>query len=119
MFETFNKKTKIVATVGPASRNKETLVELIKAGANVFRMNFSHGSHEDHQKVVQMVAEINTDLGTHVALLQDLQGPKIRVNKVENDGVVIKEGEGLIITTDEFMEFIASARDKVLSEIMD
>ena len=103
MIETFQKKTKIVATVGPASRNKETLIELIKAGANVFRLNFSHGSHEDHQKVIEMMAEINTEMGTHVALLQDLQGPKIRVNKVENDGVEIHEGEQLIITTEEIV----------------
>ena len=103
MFETFNKKTKIVATVGPASRNKETLISLIKAGANVFRMNFSHGSHDDHRKVVEMVAEINTELGTHIALLQDLQGPKIRVDEVENGAVEILEGEQLIITTDDIL----------------
>ncbi|MFZ9046008.1 MAG: pyruvate kinase [Cyclobacteriaceae bacterium] len=103
MFETFKKKTKIVATVGPASRNKETLVELIKAGANVFRMNFSHGTHEDHRQVVEMVADINSELGTHVALLQDLQGPKIRVNKVQNDQIEIEDGNELLITTDELV----------------
>jgi pyruvate kinase len=103
MFETFKKKTKIVATIGPASRNKEKMIKLIKAGANVFRMNFSHGTHEDHKLVVEMVAEINTELGTHIALLQDLQGPKIRVNKVENDKVKISEGSELIITTEELV----------------
>ncbi|MBV6644225.1 MAG: pyruvate kinase [Cyclobacteriaceae bacterium] len=99
MKEAFQKKTKIVATVGPASNNKETLVELIKAGANVFRLNFSHGTHDDHRKVIDLVRSINEELGTNVALLQDLQGPKIRISKVENDGVEIVSGQKLCITT--------------------
>ncbi|MFT4736158.1 MAG: pyruvate kinase [Cyclobacteriaceae bacterium] len=103
MIETFQKRSKIVATVGPASNNKETLIELIKAGANVFRLNFSHGTHEDHQKVIELVSQINIELGTHIALLQDLQGPKIRVNKVENDAVEIEVGNPLVITTDELV----------------
>lgn len=101
--EVFKKRSKIVATVGPASRNKETLTELVKAGANVFRMNFSHGTHEDHKEVIDMVNEVNADLGTHVCLLQDLQGPKIRIGKVENDGVPIAPGGKLIITTEEML----------------
>ncbi len=97
------KKSKIVATVGPASRNKETLAELVKAGANVFRMNFSHGTHEDHKQVIDMVKEVNEELGTNVCLLQDLQGPKIRLSKVENDGVEINDGDDFIITTDDML----------------
>ena len=97
------KKSKIVATVGPASRNKATLTELVKAGANVFRMNFSHGTHEDHKQVIDMVKEVNEELGTNVCLLQDLQGPKIRLSKVENDGVEIKDGDDFIITTDDML----------------
>lgn len=103
MKETLFKKTKIVATIGPASRNKETLRELIKAGANVFRLNFSHGTHADHQKTIEIVRELNDELGTNVALLQDLQGPKIRVGQVENDGVPIQPGQQLIITTEEML----------------
>lgn len=91
-------KTKIVATVGPASSSKEMLRALIKEGVDVFRLNFSHGKHEDHQKVVDAVRELNKELGTHVALLQDLQGPKIRVNEVE-DGTEIIRGQEIIITT--------------------
>jgi pyruvate kinase len=91
-------KTKIVATVGPASNNKEMLRALIKEGVDVFRLNFSHGKHEDHQKVIDAVRELNAELGTHIALLQDLQGPKIRVNEVE-DGVVLQPGHEIIITT--------------------
>lgn len=97
------KKTKIVATVGPASRNKETLRELIKAGANVFRLNFSHGSHADHRQTIEMVRALNEELGSNVALLQDLQGPKIRVGQVENDGVPIGPGQQLIITTEDIL----------------
>ncbi|MEO9475279.1 MAG: pyruvate kinase [Cyclobacteriaceae bacterium] len=95
------KKTKIVATVGPASRDIDTLRQLIRSGANVFRLNFSHGSHEDHQKTIEMVRDLNEELGTHVALLQDLQGPKIRVGQVKDGAVPIKPGQQLIITTDE------------------
>ncbi|MEP4534837.1 MAG: pyruvate kinase [Cyclobacteriaceae bacterium] len=95
------KKTKIVATVGPASRDIDTLRQLIRSGANVFRLNFSHGSHEDHQKTIEMVRNLNEELGTHVALLQDLQGPKIRVGQVKDGAVPIKPGQQLIITTDE------------------
>jgi pyruvate kinase len=91
-------KTKIVATVGPASNSKEMLKALMKEGVDVFRLNFSHGSHEDHLKVVIAVRELNEELGTHVALLQDLQGPKIRVNEVE-EGTQIVRGQEITITT--------------------
>ncbi len=94
------KKTKIIATVGPASNTKEKLTELVKAGADIFRLNFSHGTHEDHLKVINLVREINEELGTHVALLQDLQGPKIRMRDVENGGVEIKNNDQLVITTE-------------------
>jgi len=91
-------KTKIVATIGPASNSKEMLRALVKEGVDIFRLNFSHGKHEDHLKVIQYVREINAELGTTVALLQDLQGPKIRVNEVA-EGTVIVSGQELLITT--------------------
>lgn len=93
-------KTKIVATVGPACNTREKLTELVKAGVDVFRLNFSHGSHEEHLKVIQFVRAINEELGTHVSLLQDLQGPKIRTREVENNGVELVQGQPLIITTE-------------------
>ncbi|MBL7870499.1 MAG: pyruvate kinase [Cyclobacteriaceae bacterium] len=95
-------KTKIVATVGPASNNKEMLRALAKEGVDVFRLNFSHGSHEDHLKVIHFVREINKELGANIALLQDLQGPKIRVNEMK-PGVEIVAGQELIITTREVL----------------
>lgn len=114
------KKTKIVATIGPASRNKETLAELIKAGANVFRLNFSHGTHADHQKTIEMVRELNDELGANVALLQDLQGPKIRVGQVENDGVPIAPGQQLIITTQDMLgtsEKVSTVYDGIVNDV--
>jgi pyruvate kinase len=95
-------KTKIVATVGPASNNKEMLHALIKEGVDVFRLNFSHGKHEDHLKVINYVRELNKEMGTHVALLQDLQGPKIRVNDMKPD-IEIVAGQELVITTREVL----------------
>ena len=95
-------KTKIVATVGPASNNKEMLRALVNEGVDVFRLNFSHGTHDDHQKVIDFVREINEELGTHIALLQDLQGPKIRVNEMQ-PGVEIKAGDTITITTKEVL----------------
>jgi pyruvate kinase len=95
-------KTKIVATVGPASNSKEMLRALIKEGVDVFRLNFSHGTHEDHLKVIHNVRELNAELGTQICLLQDLQGPKIRVNEMQPD-TVIERGQELIITTRELL----------------
>jgi pyruvate kinase len=95
-------KTKIVATVGPASSSKEMLRALVKEGVDVFRLNFSHGTHENHQKVIDFVREINKEMGTNVALLQDLQGPKIRVNDVQ-DNVILTPGQEFIITTRQLM----------------
>ena len=93
-------KTKIVCTVGPACNTKEGLRALIHAGADVFRLNFSHGTHDMHLKVIHLVRELNEEMGIHIALLQDLQGPKIRVEEVENNGVEIVAGQTLVITTD-------------------
>ncbi len=95
-------KTKIVATVGPASNAKEMLRALINEGVDVFRLNFSHGTHEDHQKVIDFVRELNTELGSTVSLLQDLQGPKIRVQEME-PGIFIVAGQSLTITTKQLL----------------
>jgi pyruvate kinase len=100
MVEIAYNKTKIVATVGPASNSTEVLRQLIIAGVDVFRLNFSHGTHEVHKGVIEKIRALNKELGTHVAILQDLQGPKIRVEEVENNGVLLKAGEKLIITSE-------------------
>ena len=97
------KNTKIVATVGPASNTKEKLLELIVAGVDVFRLNFSHGTHEQHQKVIDFIRELNREFNYNVSILQDLQGPKIRIGEVENGGVEIVEGDELIVTTEDLL----------------
>lgn len=95
------KKTKIVATLGPASADKAVLLEMINQGVNVCRINFSHGAYEDHAKVVAIIREINEETGYNIGILADLQGPKIRVGEVENNGVELVVGEKLTITTNE------------------
>lgn len=92
-------KTKIVATIGPASAKKECLKKMVLAGMNVCRMNFSHGTHEDHSKVINSIREINKELQTHVALLADLQGPKIRVGDIKEPGIPLKNGDEIVFTT--------------------
>jgi pyruvate kinase len=86
-------RTKIVATVGPASNSYEMLRRLIEEGVDVFRLNFSHGSYADHLAVINLVRRLNKDLRTNVCLLQDLQGPKIRLGEVEGGQVEIKAGD--------------------------
>lgn len=96
-------RAKIIATIGPASNTKERIKELIEAGADVFRLNFSHGTHEDHLKVINLINEVNDELGTHICMLQDLQGPKIRIGQVENDGVPIEPDQELVICTEDIV----------------
>lgn len=90
-----HQKTKIVATVGPASSSYEMLVELAKAGVNIFRLNFSHGTHEDHQKVIDNIGYINEKYNTHIGILADLQGPKLRVGKIKDNALPLKKGDVL------------------------
>ncbi len=95
-----NKKTKIVATVGPASESEEMLLKLANAGVNVFRLNFSHGTHAEHLERITKIRTINEKHGLKCAILQDLQGPKIRVGEMEggNDGVELIAGNKFIFT---------------------
>ena len=94
------KKTKIVATMGPATADKEVLKQMILDGLNVCRLNCSHGSHEDHKKSIDMIREINLETGLNVSILADLQGPKIRTYEMENNGAVMEEGSIVTIVTE-------------------
>ena len=97
-----SKKTKIVATVGPASESKEMLLAIADAGVNVFRLNFSHGSHAEHLDRINRIRQINQENGRNLAILQDLQGPKIRIGNVEaKEGVLIQPGNPLIFTNED------------------
>ena len=91
-------RTKIVATVGPACDTYEKLVELAKAGVNVFRLNFSHGNHEDKAKIITYLRAINEKEPYTVAILADLQGPKLRVGEIENNALDVKAGDILTFT---------------------
>ncbi|NVO03950.1 MAG: pyruvate kinase [Bacteroidetes bacterium] len=86
-------QTKIVATLGPATSSKEILTQLIKEGVDVFRLNFSHSSQEVHLSFIKLLKELNSELGTNVSILADLQGPKLRVGEIENNHLDLIEGE--------------------------
>jgi pyruvate kinase len=90
--------TKIVATLGPASANEETMLKMIQAGVNVFRINFSHGDHETHRNTIRLIRRINISHNFNIATLADLQGPKLRIGKVK-DGEVINEGDEITFVT--------------------
>ena len=105
-----DRRTKIVCTLGPASSDPETIRDLIRAGMDVARMNFSHGTHEEHEERIQTVREAARAEGKVVTILQDLQGPKIRVGKVEDDSVMLRKGQDLTVTTEPLEE---STRERV------
>lgn len=97
------KKTKIVATIGPASSSKEVLREMFLAGLNVCRLNFSHGAYEVHQDVIKVIRELNEETGLNVAILADLQGPKIRTDEMENNGVELVNDQEVLIVTEKVL----------------
>src|SRR5450432_4070266 len=103
------KRTKIVATVGPACSTYEKLLELVIAGVNVFRLNFSHGSYEAKTEIIEFIREINRTQPFNIAILGDLQGPKLRVGDLENGQIELKDGTEFIFTT----EKIIGTADKI------
>jgi|694.fasta_scaffold17859_4 pyruvate kinase len=99
-YEHSNKRTKIVATIGPASNTYEIMLQLVRAGVNVFRLNFSHGTHEDKLKVIEFIRRLNKEEPFNVAILADLQGPKLRVGDIENNGIQVSPGDILTFTNE-------------------
>lgn len=99
MRQVVNNRTKIIATIGPSSSDYQTLTEMVIKGVDVVRLNFSHGSHKDHKKVISNVRKISDELGVPITILQDLQGPKIRVGKLEKEQIVLKDGNNLSVTS--------------------
>ncbi len=120
------KKTKIIATIGPATESKEMLKKLINSGVNVIRLNFSHGKHEVYKTIIERIRELNKELNTHIAILGDLQGPKIRIGKIKGDAVEVKEGGEIIFTDEEiegnakkvFMSYSHFAKDVKVGEFI-
>src|SRR5262245_18791530 len=93
------RRTKIVATIGPASREPAVLEELLRAGVNVFRLNLSHGSHDEHRENLRRIRAAAAGLREPVAVLADLCGPKIRVGRFPGGNVTLTEGQTVTITT--------------------
>ena len=97
------KRTKIVATVGPACDSYDNLLSLVKAGANVFRLNFSHGTHEDKKNVIENIRNIIKNEPYNISILADLQGPKLRVGDLQDGKIILKEGDEVILTTEKMI----------------
>ncbi|MGB3532329.1 MAG: pyruvate kinase [Microcoleaceae cyanobacterium] len=97
----FSHRTKIVATIGPASRKPETLKQMVKAGMNIARLNFSHGSYQDHAETVKMIRQVSEEIDIPITILQDLQGPKIRVGQLPNGAIDLIPGETLTLMSEQ------------------
>lgn len=110
------RRAKIVATLGPSSNTKEVIRDLINAGLNVARINMSHGTHEDHAKVISNIREVSKEIGQEVAVLLDLQGPKIRVDKLP-EPLQLKEGEEWVIGTTDNQEKYPQYKDRYIPTI--
>jgi len=95
------RRTKIVCTLGPSSNTKEDIEKLYRAGMNVVRINFSHGSHEGHKKTIGYVREVAEKVGYAIPVLMDLQGPKIRVGQMKDDAQIIKTGDFVKLTSED------------------
>lgn len=94
-----DKRTKIVCTIGPASKDVKILTKMVKAGMNVARLNFSHGTHANHRKLIKNIRSVAKKLNQPIAIMQDLQGPKIRVGELPQAGIMLRKGSKIILTT--------------------
>ena len=95
------RKTKIICTIGPASENKETLTQMVKAGMNVARLNFSHGTYPEHQKKIDLIKEVRSELGVPLGIMLDTKGPEYRIRTFRNGKITVREGDTFTFTTDE------------------
>ena len=95
------RRTKIVATIGPATQSEEIITDLIKAGVTTFRLNFSHGDHKDHHERIQTIRKVSEKLDLDIGILQDLQGPKIRLGRFKDGPVKVKKGDKFSLTSNE------------------
>lgn len=114
------RKTKIVCTIGPASESEEMLEKLILAGMNVARLNFSHGSHEEHGARIQRIREVSKRLNKIVGILLDTKGPEIRTHKMENDAIELATGQKIAISTTEVLgnnEVFSITYDKLIEDV--
>ena len=120
------KRTKIVATLGPASSTEEVIKEMYDKGLNVCRLNFSHGDHSIHEENIKRIKAVNQELNANIAILADLQGPKLRVGVMENEGCEIKTGDKITFTNEEcigtsekvYMTYKSFAQDVKAGELI-
>lgn len=101
MIEPCFNRTKVIATVGPSCSDRYTLEKMIEAGVDVFRLNFSHGTHKEHEQAIRTIRQINRENSLHVCILADLQGPKLRIGNVDGGKAYLKEGKQVVFTTQE------------------
>ena len=114
------RRTKIVATIGPATQSEEIITDLIKAGVTTFRLNFSHGDHKDHAERIKTIRKVSKNLDLDVGILQDLQGPKIRLGRFKDGPVKVKKGDRFKLTSNEVecSKTIANVTyDKLIQEV--
>ena len=93
------RKTKIICTIGPACENEETLTEMCLAGMNVARLNFSHGSHEEHQKKIDLIRQVREKLELPIAIMLDTKGPEYRIKTFANKRITLHDGDMFTFTT--------------------
>src|SRR5512138_3574978 len=98
-----SRKTKIVATLGPASGAKETIGHLIAAGVDIFRLNFSHGSNDEKLEIIKTVRSLAKNQGRAIGIVADLQGPKIRTGRMVNGHLPLAKGDNIVITTEDIV----------------
>ncbi len=103
------KRTKIIATIGPASETRKMMESMISAGMNVARLNFSHGNYEHHSKLIANLRAAAKKTGANLALLQDLQGPRIRIGEVVKEGIEVKPGEEIVLVPEDYSVPLKSA----------
>ena len=94
-----NRRTKIVATIGPATESPERIKELVQAGATTFRLNFSHGDHSEHAARIATIRKVSKEIGRHIGILQDLQGPKIRLGRFADGPITLANGDAFALTS--------------------
>ncbi len=99
----FRSYTKLIATLGPSSSSRDVLRKMFMEGIDVCRLNFSHGTRAEHVRVISLVRELNAELGVSVAVLADLQGPKLRIGEIENEPVTLSEGAEFTLLCNECM----------------
>ena len=97
------RKTKIICTIGPASENEEVLTQMCLAGMNVARLNFSHGTHPEHEKKIELIKRVREKLNLPIAILLDTKGPEYRIKTFENGKIALKDGDAFTFTTDDII----------------